>query len=269
MASQTRVRLDALLVEQGWVESRERAKRLIMAGAVWCEGQRLDKPGVQVPANSPLEVREDPCPFVSRGGMKLAGALDALRLDPSGLVCADIGASTGGFTDCLLQRGATRVHGVDVGKHQLHARLREDSRVINHEQVNARHLVSDSLPEPVELVSIDVAFISLSLILPAVANILAPRARVLALVKPQFEAGPSQVRRGVVRDPGIHRDILTRVQASAEALGWCWRGACPSPLRGPAGNQEYFILWEVGAAAVSVKPPSSWVEKVVTEAMGT
>ncbi|MBN1478252.1 TlyA family RNA methyltransferase [Candidatus Sumerlaeota bacterium] len=269
MATQPRVRLDALLVEQGWAESRERAKRLIMAGSVWCEGRRLDKPGVQVPADSPLEVREDPCPFVSRGGLKLVGALDALHVDPCGLVCADIGASTGGFTDCLLQRGAARVHGVDVGKHQLHARLREDPRVINHEQVNARHLTSDSLPEPIELVTIDVAFISLGLILPAVAKILAPDARALALVKPQFEAGPSQVRRGVVRDPAVHRDILTRIQTTAEDLGWRWRGACPSPLRGPAGNQEYFILWAVGASAGADEPPSSWITDVVAEAMGT
>ncbi len=267
MGSPAKVRLDTLLVEQGWAESRERAQRLIMAGVVRCAGERLDKPGVKLAPDSPLEVQDDPCPFVSRGGLKMVGALDALGLDPTGLVCADIGASTGGFTDCLLQRGAAKVYAIDVGRHQLHERLRGDARVVNIEQCNARHLDSATLPESVALAVIDVAFISLTLILPAVATILAPEGRVLALVKPQFEAGPAQVRRGVVRDPGVHRDVLTRVDAAAAALGWTRLGACVSPLRGPAGNREHFVLWT--AAAAPAGPDAGWLEPLLAQAFGS
>jgi 23S rRNA (cytidine1920-2'-O)/16S rRNA (cytidine1409-2'-O)-methyltransferase len=266
MTSESKVRLDTLLVDQGWAESRERAQRLIMAGTVWCEGRRLEKPGLRLPADSPVEVQGDPCPYVSRGGLKLAGALDALGVDPGGLVCADIGASTGGFTDCLLQRGASRVYALDVGRHQLHPRLRSDPRVVNLERVNVRHLQAGALPEAVSLVTIDVAFISLALILPPVNLILAARARVLALVKPQFEAGPAQVRRGVVRDPRVHCDVLTRVADAAAALGWVRRGACISPLRGPAGNREFFLLWETGLPGQPAAPADdAWAEALVAQ----
>lgn len=261
-----KVRLDALLVAQGWAESRERAQRLIMAGAVWCEGRRLDKPGLRLAADSPLEIQGDPCPFVSRGGLKLAGALDRLGLDPRGLVCADIGASTGGFTDCLLQRGAARVYAIDVGRHQIHERLRADPRVVSLERTNARHLTETSLPERVALATVDVSFISLSLILPALARILAPGAQVLALVKPQFEAGPAQVHRGVVRDPAVHRDVLTQTDAVAAALGWSRRGACVSPLRGPAGNREFFLLWDTAGSGEPRPPGAEWTESLVQSA---
>lgn len=263
----SKVRLDKLLVDQGWAESRERAQRLIMAGVVWCEGRRLEKPGHTLPADSPLEVAQDPCPYVSRGGLKLAGALDRLPIDPTGRVCADIGASTGGFTECLLQRGAARVHAIDVGKNQLHERMRADPRVSAQEGVNARHLTTDSLPEPVSIVTIDVAFISLRLILPAIPTILAESAQVLALVKPQFEAGREFIRGGVVHDEGVHRDVLTRIADAAAQLEWNWAGSCPSPLRGPAGNREHFLLWNVGAPGS--EPPPEWVADVVAEAFST
>lgn len=240
-----KTRLDVVLVQQGLAESRERAQRLIMAGAVWCEGRRLDKAGLRVAEDSPLEVQSDPCPYVSRGGLKLAGALERLGLEPGGLVCADIGASTGGFTDCLLQRGAARVYAIDAGHHQLHERLRADPRVVSFEKVNARTLPPGLVPEAVGLVTIDVSFIGLALILPAVAEIVAPGGRVLALVKPQFEAGREHVRRGVVTDEAVHRAVVARVTAAGESLGWIALGTCESPLRGPAGNREFFVAWRV------------------------
>jgi 23S rRNA (cytidine1920-2'-O)/16S rRNA (cytidine1409-2'-O)-methyltransferase len=268
MVAAPKIRLDTLLVEQGWAQTRERARSLIMAGVVWCEGRRLAKPGLRVPADSPLEVKSDPCPYVSRGGLKLAAALGALAVDPTGLVCADVGASTGGFTDCLLQHGAARVHAIDVGRNQLHERLRADPRVISHERVNARHLTPDALPEPVCLLTADVSFISLRLILPAAANILARGARVLALVKPQFEAGREQVHRGVVRDPRVHAEVLRRIDVAAAELGWARHGACLSPIRGPAGNREYFVLWDspTGSSAEAASAPADWTEPLISQA---
>lgn len=237
-----RVRLDQLLVERGLVESRAKAQALIRAGQVLVDGRVVDKPGTLVPVDVGIALREKPR-YVSRGGDKLEAALRAFGVDPRGKVCLDIGASTGGFTDCLLQHGAARVHAVDVGKGLLHWKLRNDPRVLVHEGVNARYLRPEDIGEPVELVTIDVSFISLRLILPALHGIVVPGGDVIALVKPQFEAGRGRVGKGgVVRDPGVHREVLEGITRFAvERLGWSVAGAVRSPLRGPAGNVEFFL----------------------------
>jgi 23S rRNA (cytidine1920-2'-O)/16S rRNA (cytidine1409-2'-O)-methyltransferase len=233
-----RVRLDELLVRRGHAPSREKARALVLAGRVTVPGSPVAKPGQLVPDDLPLDDSASE-PYVSRGGIKLSHALDAFGLDPEGEVCADIGASTGGFTDCLLQRGARRVYAVDVGYGQLDWKLRNDVRVVVMERTNARFL--DSLPEQPRLVTIDASFISLRLLLPAAVRISAPDADFVALIKPQFEAGRERVGKGgVVRDPAIHRAVLT---AFVEWLGkerLPLRGMTASPIRGPAGNVEFF-----------------------------
>lgn len=238
-----KTRLDVLLVQRGLFPSRQQAQRAIMAGLVFVDGQRVDKPGTAVPATARVEVRGKPFPYVSRGGLKLEKALDVFGVDVTGLVAADIGASTGGFTDCLLQRGAARVYAIDVGTGQLDWRLRTDPRVVVMEGVNARYLRPGDLPEPVDLAVIDVSFISLIKVLPAVRDLLKPGGRVIALVKPQFEAGREQVgRRGVVRDPKVHRAVLRQVLLALGPLGLRPGGLTPSPIRGPEGNIEYLVL---------------------------
>lgn len=216
------------------------AQRIVMAGQVWVDGQPAHKPSERFDPGSQIEVRGGP-PYVSRGGEKLEAALLAFDLDPAGWVCADVGSSTGGFTDCLLQHGAERVYAVDVGKGLLHWRLRNDPRVVLMEGSNARHL--GSLPESVHLATIDVSFISLSLILPNVGKWLAEAGSVVALIKPQFEAGRSQVGKGgVVRDPEVHRQVLRTVLSTSEQLGLHAWGLIRSPLQGPKGNIE-FLAW--------------------------
>ena len=238
-----RVRLDQLLVERGLVETRSRAQALLLAGRVRVgagDAARFDrKPGDLVDATLALEVAM-PMAYVSRGGEKLAGALDAFGVDPAGLVCLDAGASTGGFTDVLLQRGAARVHAVDVGRGQLAASLAGDPRVVVHDRVNARHLEPGMLDEPVSLAVIDVSFISLGLVLGPVASCVAPGGQIVALVKPQFEAGRGEVPGGVVRDPAVHRAVLERVLAMALGLGLEPLDVTRSALVGPAGNREFF-----------------------------
>ncbi len=235
-----RERLDRLLVDRGLVPSREQAQRLIYAGEVRVDGAIGRAPAQSVPPTADLEVRRPP-PFVSRGGEKLAHALDVFAVDVTGRVCLDVGASTGGFTDALLQRGAARVYALDVGRAQLAWKLRQDRRVVVMEGVNARYM--ESLPEPVGLVTVDVAFISLAKVLPEVLRSLRPEGELLALVKPQFEAGPEWVGRGgVVRDPAVHRLVLNAVLATLPRLGHTPVGLTPSPLRGPAGNVEFFVL---------------------------
>lgn len=234
-------RLDVRLVQQGLASSRAQAQALIRAGRVRVAGQVLDKPGHEVPVDSPLEVLARPR-YVSRGGEKLEGALQAFGVDPRGKVCLDVGASTGGFTDCLLQHGAARVYAVDVGRGQLDWNLRTDPRVGVREGLNARHLRPEDLGEPVDLATVDVSFISLRLVLPPLSSIVKPGGEVIALVKPQFEAGRGQVRRGVVRDPAVHEAVLQGIASFArEELDWTVVGSVPSPLRGPAGNQEFFL----------------------------
>jgi 23S rRNA (cytidine1920-2'-O)/16S rRNA (cytidine1409-2'-O)-methyltransferase len=241
-------RLDLLLVERGLAESRERAQRLVMAGQVFSGDHRLDKPGVRVPVDDPLEVRGDDQPFVSRGGVKLAAALDALALDVAGRVCVDVGASTGGFTDCLLQRGARRVYAVDVGYGQLAWRLRADPRVVSLDRTNARTLTAALFPEPLACATIDVSFISLRLVLPAVLPLLTPGAPIVALVKPQFEVGKGRVGAGgVVRDPALHAEVLTTIQRFAAELALDVEGLLTSPITGPAGNREFLLALRVAA----------------------
>jgi 23S rRNA (cytidine1920-2'-O)/16S rRNA (cytidine1409-2'-O)-methyltransferase len=240
-------RLDLLLVERGLADSCERAQRLIMAGQVAVDERRVDKPGKQVPVAAQVTVKGSP-PYVSRGGLKLAAALDAFELDASGWTVADVGASTGGFTDCLLQRGAAQVYAIDVGYGQLAWKLRQDPRVVVLDRTNARYL--ESLPEPVDLATIDVSFISLTLILPAVMGWLRAGGQIVALIKPQFEARRKQVGKGgVVRDTAIHRSVLDGITSWAESQGLGLMGLIRSPITGPAGNVEFLVHWTPGSAA--------------------
>jgi 23S rRNA (cytidine1920-2'-O)/16S rRNA (cytidine1409-2'-O)-methyltransferase len=240
--AQTRRRLDLLLVERGLCASRQEASRLILAGKVRTAGGRIEKPGTLLPAEAPLEVMGPSHPFVSRGGVKLRHALEVFRLDPRGRVCLDVGASTGGFTDCLLQSGARLVIAVDVGYGQLAARLREDPRVHLLERTNIRYLDASRLPARPDLATIDVSFISLALVLPVVAPLLDPPREIVALVKPQFEVGKGQVgKRGVVRDPAQHRAVLERLARVAAELSLSVSGIAASPLLGPMGNREFLM----------------------------
>jgi 23S rRNA (cytidine1920-2'-O)/16S rRNA (cytidine1409-2'-O)-methyltransferase len=261
-ARSSRVRLDQLLVERGLAESRARAQALLMAGRVRVgagDGARLDrKAGDLVDPGVPIEVAA-PLPFVSRGGEKLAGALDAFGIDPAGRVCLDVGASTGGFTDAILQRGAVRVHAIDVGRGQLADALRRDPRVVSRERTNARDLAPDLLGEPVSLAVVDVSFISLRLVLPPIARCLAPGGEVVALVKPQFEAGRGRAPGGVVRDPAVHREVLARALDDARAAGLVPLGLAASSLVGPAGNREFFLH---AALAPGSAEPGGWPERI-------
>jgi 23S rRNA (cytidine1920-2'-O)/16S rRNA (cytidine1409-2'-O)-methyltransferase len=246
----TSKRLDQRVVELGLVESREKAQRLILAGSVKVDGELRIKPSLPVSDASRIELLAPPR-FVGRGGEKLEAALERFSVDPSGKVCIDVGASTGGFTDCLLQRGARRVYAVDVGRGQLHWNLRNDPRVTVMEGVNARHLEPAAFPERPVLAVADVSFISLTLILPAVTHVVAAPFQIVTLIKPQFEAGRGSVGKGgVVRDPGVHKAVVESLQAFAEKdLGLSCRGVVPSPLKGPAGNVEFLALWERGSSA--------------------
>lgn len=249
--ARSKQRLDLLVVERGLADSRAQAQRLIRAGEVRVDGQVSDKPGTQVATGAEITLQVPPR-FVSRGGEKLEAALLRFGLDVTGAVAADVGASTGGFTDCLLQHGARRVYAIDVGYGQLAWRLRNDSQVVVMERTNARYL--ESLPEPVDLVTVDVSFISLRLILPAASRWLKPGGQVVALIKPQFEAGRRYVARGgVVRDPDVHRRVLERVLGSAATWGLGLRSLMPSPLRGPAGNVEFLGWWEAGGGGLDVQ----------------
>ena len=233
-------RLDLALVARGLAPSRERARALVLAGAVTLNGRRADRAAAPVAESDELAVAP-PAPYVSRGGHKLAHALDTFGINPAGQVALDAGASTGGFTDVLLQRGAGRVYAVDVGYGQLDYRLRQDPRVVVLDRTNLRHL--QVLPEPVDLATLDLSFISLCLVLPPVSALLAPQGRIVALVKPQFEVGKGMVGKGgVVRDPTLHAEALDRVVACARALELQFLGLTPSPIRGPAGNREFLAL---------------------------
>jgi 23S rRNA (cytidine1920-2'-O)/16S rRNA (cytidine1409-2'-O)-methyltransferase len=236
-------RLDVLLVERGLAESRTKAQALVLAGQVVVGDQRVDKPGALVPVEAELRLKGEVLPYVSRGGLKLKAALDHFQLEVKGAICADIGASTGGFTDCLLQHGAAKVHAIDVGYGQLHDKLRGDPRVRSRERVNARYLTDEDLPEPVDVVVIDVSFISLKLVLPAVLPKLRPGGTLIALVKPQFEVGPERVEKGgVVRDPTARQQAIDGAAAFVEAAGLKTRGVIDSPLPGPAGNVEALLV---------------------------
>jgi 23S rRNA (cytidine1920-2'-O)/16S rRNA (cytidine1409-2'-O)-methyltransferase len=243
MTERSRWRLDQLLVERGLAESRRRAQALIAAGLVYSGAQRLDKPALALPADQPLELRGQDHPWVSRGGVKLAHALDHFAIDPTGGVWLDIGASTGGFTDVLLARGAAKVYAVDVGQGQLAAKLREDPRVVAMERTNARHLTRREIPEPVNGITCDASFIGLATILPAPLALAAPGARLVALVKPQFEVGPAAVGKGgIVRDPALHREVCARIAGwLGDQPGWSVLGVIDSPIDGADGNREFLI----------------------------
>ena len=241
-------RLDVLLVRGGFFPSREKAKATIMAGRVYVNGQKEDKAGMKFDTDSELEVRGQALKYVSRGGLKLEKAVEAFGLDLNGKVCMDVGASTGGFTDCMLQNGARHVYAVDVGHGQLDWKLREDPRVTCMERFNVRFLKPEDLPETVQFASIDVSFISLRLILGPVRDVLEDGGTVAALIKPQFEAGREKVgKKGVVRDPGVHEEVIGSVLSYAEETGYSLLGLTYSPITGPEGNIEYLAWLKKGA----------------------
>ena len=238
-----KIRLDELIVRQGLAESRARAHALVLAGLVFAGERRLDKPGAKIAADTRVQVRGPEHPWVSRGGVKLVHGLDHFRVDPAARVCIDIGASTGGFTDVLLARGARRVYAVDVGHGQLDWKLRNDPRVVVLEKTNARTLDVKIIPEPPQLIVCDASFIGLEVVLPAALALAAPGARLIALIKPQFEVGRRQVgKKGVVRDPALHRDACARIESWLAAQpGWRVLGITESPITGPEGNKEFLI----------------------------
>ncbi len=273
----SRQRLDQRLHTLGLTDSREQAQRLIMAGEVLVDGQVVDRPAASVADDAAIELKSKPR-FVSRGGEKLDAALEHFQIDVAGLICADVGASTGGFTDCLLQRGAARVYAIDVGRGVLDQRLRTDPCVVVMEETNARYL--ERLPEPVQFVSVDASFISLKLLLPVVREWFAPSplsqaeglgegvrgvrgGEVIALIKPQFEAGRKEVSKGsgVIKDPAVHRRVLLEVLEFAVAQGWGVKGLMVSPLHGPKGNVE-FLAWLASGAATS-RSPEQMVEALL------
>jgi 23S rRNA (cytidine1920-2'-O)/16S rRNA (cytidine1409-2'-O)-methyltransferase len=242
-----KTRLDRLLVERGLADSRQKAQALILAGQVLVNDQKLEKCGAQVSLGAALRLLGKPPKYVSRGGLKLEGALEHFRINPEGKICLDIGASAGGFTDCLLQRGAARVFAVDVGTNQLDWKLRQDPRVVVLERTNARRLALEHIGTYVGLVTMDVSFISATLILPAVPPLLEARADVLVLVKPQFEVGKGQVGKGgIVRDQRLHQEAIARVARKLRELGFGQLACVESPLPGAEGNREYFLhaLWQ-------------------------
>ena len=236
-------RIDALLVTRGLCDSREQAKRLVLAGEVRSGDHVIDKPSTKIASDAPLEIKEK-LRYVGRGGLKLEGALDAFAIDPTGWTCIDVGSSTGGFTDCLLQRGAVRVHAVDVGTNQLVWKLRNDPRVIVKEQFNARHMVPEDIGELCRLAVMDLSFISLTKVLPAVFSVLDEQGAVVCLIKPQFELQREDITKGgIVRDPALHERAVEKIRRFVtEEHGCEWRGLIPSPITGMDGNQE-FLAW--------------------------
>ena len=246
-----KVRLDQLVFDLGYTESRERAKTTIMSGLVFVNGQRADKPGTPVAADAKIEVRGEAIPFVSRGGFKLDKALQVFPIDPSGKSCIDCGASTGGFTDVLLQHGAAKVYAVDVGYGQLAWSLRNDPRVVCMERTNVRYLTAEDIPEPLDFGSVDVSFISLRLILPALRPLMKDSGQLVCLIKPQFEAGKEKVgKKGVVRDKKVHLEVLEQFLRHASECNFYVKDLTFSPIRGPEGNIEY-----LGQLTVAEQPP--------------
>lgn len=259
-------RLDILIVEQGLAPSRERAKAYIMAGLVTVNGEKIDKAGTVVPVKATIVIHGDHIGYVSRGGLKLAKALTHFSLDLTGKVMADIGASTGGFTDCALQNGAAKVYAIDVGYGQLAWSLRTDERVINMERTNIRNVQPEDLAELLDFISIDVAFISLDKVLPVVKMLLKPQGTVIALIKPQFEAGRDKVgKKGVVRDPAIHREVINKVVSTAKSEQLMPLGLTYSPVKGPEGNIEY-LLYLVNDSDIEIMVDESGIAAVVAEA---
>ena len=265
-------RLDVMLVERGLASSREKAKAVIMSGCVYVEGQKEDKAGSAFPANARIEVRGNTLRYVSRGGLKLEKALKVFGLDLEGKTCMDVGASTGGFTDCMLQNGAAKVYGVDVGHGQLDWKLRQDPRVICMEKTNIRYVTPKDVPEPVDFVSIDVSFISLTKVLLPVRELLKVRGQAVCLIKPQFEAGREKVgKKGVVRERSTHLEVIEKVMRYAWETGFDLLHLDFSPVKGPEGNIEYLLLLEKqeGATRENTEPvlwPGANLEEVVEAA---
>ena len=237
-----KTRLDVLLTEQGLQESRQKAQATIMSGLVFVNGQRVDKPGTAVPNTAQIEVRGHALPYVSRGGLKLEKAMKTFPLTLTGKVCADIGASTGGFTDCMLQNGAKKVYSIDVGYGQLAWKLRNDERVVNLERTNMRKVTREQVPDEIDFFSVDVSFISLKLILPVARQLMAENAQAVCLIKPQFEAGREKVgKKGVVRDPAVHIEVVQNIFNFCLENGFDVLNLDYSPIKGPEGNIEYLI----------------------------
>ena len=233
-------RLDVLLVERGYAETRTKAQAVIMSGLVYVQGQKSDKPGTSYEETVDIEVRTGGCPYVSRGGLKLEKALRDFGVDPTGFVCSDSGASTGGFTDCLLQQGASKVFAIDVGYGQLDWKIRSDPRVVVMERTNIRYVTSEQLGEQLDLSVVDVSFISLKIVLPVIKSLLKSTGQVLCLIKPQFEAGKEKVgKKGVVRDPDVHKEVLDQFVENITQIGFKILGMTFSPVKGPEGNIEF------------------------------
>lgn len=244
-----KIRLDQLVFDLGLTESRERAKTTVMSGLVFVDGNRIDKPGTQVSPDSKIEVKGAAIPYVSRGGLKLEKALKVFPINPDGLHCIDCGASTGGFTDVLLKNGAERVYAVDVGYGQLAWSLRQDERVVNMERTNIRHISPELIPEALDLAVADLSFISLKLVLPAIASVLKDNAELVCLIKPQFEAGKGEVgKKGVVRDEAVHLSVIESILDFAPSIGMTVLGLDFSPIKGPEGNIEYLCYMKKGSA---------------------
>jgi 23S rRNA (cytidine1920-2'-O)/16S rRNA (cytidine1409-2'-O)-methyltransferase len=240
-----KVRVDQLLVARGLAESRAKAQALVMAGQVYSETRRLEKPGKQVDSEIPLAVKGRDHPWVSRGGVKLAHGITHFGIVAKGRVCVDVGASTGGFTDVLLECGAAKVYAVDVGKGQLAWKLQQDPRVVMLDQTNARHLTRDQVPDEIDLIACDVSFIGLETVLPAALALTASGAQMVALIKPQFEVGPGRVGKGgIVREPALHQEVCDRIARWIDDMGWTVLGVTESPITGAAGNQEFLIAAE-------------------------
>ncbi|WP_026840510.1 TlyA family RNA methyltransferase [Citrifermentans bremense] len=262
----TKERLDKLVLERGLAPSRERAKALIMAGQVVVDDHLADKAGLMVPVEAEIRLKGEPLPYVSRGGLKLAEGLERFGIDVAGLCAIDVGASTGGFTDCLLQRGATRVYAVDVGYGQLAWKLREDSRVVSMEKTNIRHLEPGMLPESPDLAVIDASFISLDKVLPPTLRLIKPDGVVVALIKPQFEVGRGQVGKGgVVRDEKKHQEVVESIGELARGLGLLVLGVCDSPILGPKGNKEFLIHLKKQGDLQTLQPLESRNTEVTEE----
>ena len=261
-------RLDILLVSLGLCESRSKAQATIMAGEVFVNDQKADKAGTEVDITSKIEVRGSSCPYVSRGGLKLEKALRDFGVDPTGFVCSDSGASTGGFTDCLLQQGAKKVFAIDVGYGQLAWKVRSDPRVVTMERTNIRYVTPEDLGEPLDLSVVDVSFISLKLVLPVIHALLKPNGQVLCLIKPQFEAGKDKVgKKGVVRDPAVHCEVLERFLLTAAELGFVVCGLTYSPVKGPEGNIE-FLGHLSKSHGISFSPDCAEIVGAAHEALG-
>lgn len=253
-------RLDVLLVERGLAETRTKAQAVIMSGLVYVAGQKADKPGMSFEENVEIEVRGATCPYVSRGGLKLEKALRDFGVDPTGFVCSDSGASTGGFTDCLLQQGAKKVFAIDVGYGQLDWKIRSDPRVVVMERTNVRYVTPEQLGEPLDLSVVDVSFISLRIVLPVIKTFLKENAgQVLCLIKPQFEAGKDKVgKKGVVRDPAVHKEVLDDFVALTKEIGFKILGLTFSPVKGPEGNIEFLAHLSL-ADVIGLEPDTALV----------